>query len=129
MIVILEDDRKSLKIWVRKSLRNLHINLHAPDILISFSNAKKIALAMLKRYPAKVVAFEEARTARLLVAVKVRGSALRALRALSTSEPLKGRKAAELLEKPTPRNILKALSAFKDASKISTSNVRDLKFG
>jgi len=112
MIVILEDDGNRLKLWVRKSLRNLHINLDAPDIIISFSKVKKIALAMLKPCPAKVVAFEEGRTIHLLVAVKVRESVLKALRALSTSKPLRGRKAAELLKKPTPRNILKALSGI-----------------
>lgn len=110
MIVILEDAGNRLKVWVRKSLRNLEISLDSPDLTISLSNAKKVALAMLKPYRAKVVAVEDGRAAHLLVAVKVRKSTLMALKVLSTAERITGREAVKLLEKPTPRTILKAVS-------------------
>ena len=83
----------------------------SPDLIISLSNAKKVALAMLRSYPAKIVAYESGGKAHLLVAVKVRESTLKALKALSTAERIKGGKAIKLLEKPTPRTILKTLHA------------------
>ncbi|MEM3104635.1 MAG: hypothetical protein QXD69_03920 [Candidatus Bathyarchaeia archaeon] len=88
----------------------MKITMGSPDLTISLSNAKKVALAMLKPHQAKVFAVEEGRKVRFLAAVKVRESTLKALKALSTAERITGRKAIKLLKKPTPRTILKALS-------------------
>ncbi len=109
MIVVLEDSGRSLKVWTRKSTRNLDVNIDSPDISINCISAKRVALKMLKPYPARVVPMEMGGKARLLVAVKVHNSTVKALKALSNVERITGRKAAKLLEKPTPRNVLKSL--------------------
>ena len=61
---IIEDDGGiSLKVWLRKSLRNLNPNEDA-DFRIKGLNAKKVALAMLRKYPAKVLYVEGRRRER-----------------------------------------------------------------
>lgn len=114
MIVILKDAGSHLKIWARKSTRNLRIDLELPDLIVGSPTMKKVALAMLRHYPAKVLALEEGRAVHLLVAVKVRKSALKALKALSAAEPISGGKVAEILKRPTPKAIMKALEQSVD---------------
>lgn len=109
MIVVLEDSGKNLKVWKRNSIRKLELNSDFPDLTINSSNAKKVALAMLKHYPAKVVAYEEGVKPRLLVAVEVRTSTFEALKALTRVKRITDAKVKELLKRPTPRNVLKSL--------------------
>jgi len=114
MIVMLKDAGSRLKIWARRSTRNLRIDLDLPDLTVCSPTMKKVALAMLRHYPAKVLALEEGRAVHLLVAVKVQKSALKALKALSAAEPIRGRKATEILKRPTPKAIMKALEQSID---------------
>lgn len=117
MFAILEDDGSTcLKVWVGKSLRSVNINVNAPDIRVENSNAKKVALAMLRRYPAKVLYIEHQRGARLLVAVKVRKSTCKALKVLSIAEGITAKEAKEMMENPAPRLILKILHRGNEKS-------------
>lgn len=110
MIALIEDSRRGLKVWIRRSIRKLEINHDFPDLAIGSANAKKVALAMLRHYPAKVLANERGSKTSLIVAVKVRASTIEALKALTRAERITSAKVKELLEKPTPRNVLKNLS-------------------
>jgi len=60
--------RASLNVWIRRSLRCLTFDGSPPDFTIKGVNAKRVALAMLRRYPAKVLLGR--RSARLMVVVK-----------------------------------------------------------
>jgi hypothetical protein len=71
-------------------------------------NAKRVALAMLRRYPAKV--FPSQKSARLLVAVKVRRSTCDALKLLSMAGHLTAGEAGRMMENPAPRLLIKRLS-------------------
>jgi hypothetical protein len=111
MFMVLEDAGGArLKVWMRKSLRNLRIDVETPEFEIKCLNAKRVALVMLRRYPARFVVAEEGKAVHLLVAVKVNASAYRALKALSGVEHMTRRGAAKLMEKPVPRIILRNFS-------------------
>jgi hypothetical protein len=117
MFAILEDDGSTcLKVWIVKSPRRVTININASDIRIENSKAKKVALAMLTRYPAKVLYIEHRRGARLLVAVKVRKSTCKALEVLSRAEGITAKKAKEMIENPASRLILKLLHRGNEKS-------------
>jgi hypothetical protein len=106
-LVILEDaGSTSLNVWVRRSLRSLRLE-EPPDFTIKGVNAKKVALAMLKRYPAKVFPCEK--SSRLLVAVKVRRSTCDALKLLSMAEHVTSAEAKRMMENPAPRLVIRRL--------------------
>jgi hypothetical protein len=107
--VILEDaGRASLNVWIRRSLRGLTFDGSPPDFTIEGVNAKRVALAMLRRYPAKVLLGQ--RSARLMVAVKVRRSTCDALKLLSTAENITAAEAKRMMENPAPRLVIRRLS-------------------
>lgn len=83
-VVLEEAGSASLNVWVGRSLRSLKFDGNHPDFTIGSVNAKMVALAMLKRYP-EVFHGGGRRSARLMVAVKVRRSTCEALKLLSTS--------------------------------------------
>jgi hypothetical protein len=63
---------------------------------------------MLKRYPAKV--FPGQKSARLLVAVKVRRSTCDALKLLSMAGHIMAAEAGRMMENPAPRLLIRRLS-------------------
>jgi len=108
--VILEDaGSTSLNIWIRRSLRSLRFDGNYPDFTIESVNAKRVALAMLKRYPAKVFLGGGRRSARLMVAVKVQRSTCNALKLLSAAGRITAAEAGRLMENPAPRFIIRRL--------------------
>ena len=110
--VVLEDaGGASLNVWIRRSLRSLTFDEHPPDFAIKGVNAKRVALAMLRRYPAKV--FPGGRPARFMVAVKVRCSTCDALRLLSTAGHITAAEARRMMENPAPRLIIRRLSKIE----------------
>jgi hypothetical protein len=107
--VVLEDaGSASLNVWIRRSLRCLTFDGSPPDFTIKGVNAKRVALAMLRRYPAKV--FPGQRSARLMVAVKVRRLTCDALKLLSTAENITAAEAKRMMGNPAPRLVIKRLS-------------------
>ena len=65
---------------------NLNLDEEAADFRIEGLNAKRVALAMLRKYPAKVLYVESGRRVRLIAAVKARKSACKVLEMLSKVE-------------------------------------------
>jgi hypothetical protein len=107
--VILEDaGSASLNVWIRRSLRGLTFDGNPPDFTIKGANAKRVALAMLRRYLAKV--FLGQKSARLMVAVKVRRSTCDALKLLSRAENITSAEAERMMENPAPRLLIRRLS-------------------
>jgi hypothetical protein len=107
--VVLEDaGSASLNVWIRRSLRGLTFDGSPPDFTIKGVNAKRVALAMLRRYPAKV--FLGQKSARLMVAVKVRRSTCDALKLLSMAENITSAEARRMMENPAPRLVIRRLS-------------------
>ncbi|MGB9672345.1 MAG: hypothetical protein ACPLZY_04285, partial [Candidatus Norongarragalinales archaeon] len=84
-VVSEETGGASLNVWIGRSLRSLKFDGNHPDFTIGSVNAKMVALAMLKRYPAKVFHGGGRRSARLMVVVKVRRSTCEALKLLSVA--------------------------------------------
>jgi hypothetical protein len=106
--VILEDaGSASLNVWIRRSLRGLTFDGDPQDFTIKGVNAKRVALAMLRRYPAKVF---PGGSARLMVAVKVRRSTCDALKLLSTAGHITAAEAGGMMENPAPRLVIRRLS-------------------
>lgn len=107
--VILEDaGGASLNVWMGRSLRGLTFDEHPPDLAIKGVNAKRVALAMLRRYQAKV--FPGGKSARLMAAVKVRRSTCDALRLLSAAGHITAAEARRMMDNPAPRLIIRRLS-------------------
>ena len=107
-LAIIEDDGGThLKVWVRRSPRNF--NEDAPDFKIKGLNAKMVALAMLKRYPAKILYVKSRRRVKLLAAVKARKSTCKALEMLSKADRITKKQAQRMMENPAPTFILKHL--------------------
>ena len=107
--VILEDaGSASLNVWIRGSLRGLTFDGNPADFTIKGVNAKRVALAMLRRYPAKV--FLDQKSARLMVAVKVRRSTCDGLKLLSMAENITAAEARRMMENPAPRLLIRRLS-------------------
>jgi hypothetical protein len=107
--VILEDaGNASLNVWLRRPLRGLMLEEDPPDFTIKGVNAKRGALAMMRRYPAKV--FPGQKSARLRIAVKVRRSTCDALKLLSTAEHITAAEAKRMMENPAPRLLIRRLN-------------------
>ena len=111
---ILEDaGSASLNVWVRRSLRGLTLDGDPPDFTIKGVNAKRVALAMLRRCPAKV--FPDKKSARLVVAVKVRRSTCDALKLLSAAGHITAAEAKIMMENPAPRLVIKRLGKLLES--------------
>jgi hypothetical protein len=108
--ILEEAGNTSLNIWIRKSLRSLKLEGNPPDFTIGSLNAKRVAVAMLKRYPAKVFPGESQKSTRLLVAVKVRRSTCDALKLLSVAGRITASEARRMMENPAPRLLIRRLS-------------------
>jgi hypothetical protein len=113
MLAIIDDagTYASLFVCLRRSLEEFTLP-SKPDLAIRSANAKKVALAILKRRQARIFPVESpgGRGVFLLVAVEVSDVECEAVRALMRAEKITRQNVREMLENTSPEHVLKYLS-------------------
>jgi hypothetical protein len=113
MLVILDDagTYASLSVCLRRSLEGLSLP-SKPDLAIRNVNAKRIALAVLKRCQARIFPVESpgGKGVFLLVAVEVSNVECEAVRSLVRAKKITKHDVRKMLENTSPEHVLKYLS-------------------
>ncbi|MEM3040499.1 MAG: hypothetical protein QXG97_00560 [Nitrososphaerota archaeon] len=114
MFVILDDAGRysSLNVWLRSSLEDF--KPPEPNLKIQGVNAKRITLALLQPFPARILPVESpgGKGVWLFLAVEVSNKEFEAVRALSKTD-LTRRESEELSREPTAKHALKRLAVKK----------------
>jgi len=111
MFVVLDDAGRysSLNVWLRRSVENF--KPPEPDLKIQGVNAKRVTLALLKPFPARILPVESpsGKGVWLFLAVEVSEIECEAVKALSKAD-LTRKEAEELIMEPAAESVLKHLS-------------------
>jgi len=114
MFVILDDAGRysMLNVWLQTSLENF--KPPEPNLKIEGVNAKRVTLALLQHFPARILPVESpgGKGVWLFLAVEVSEKECEAVRALSKADLIR-KKAEEMIKEPTADHLLNWLALKK----------------